>query len=104
MRVAVLSGGTSSEHEVSITSGASVARGLREAGHDVVEVTIAREGGWLAEGERVSIEPAGGLLGADVAFPVLHGPGGEDGSVQGALEVARIPYVGSAVEASAVCL
>ena len=104
MRVAVLSGGISSEHEISVNSGASVAAGLRDAGHDVVEVTIDREGGWSADGEPVSIKPGGGLLGADVAFPVLHGPGGEDGSVQGALEVASIPYVGSDVEASAVCM
>ena len=52
----------------------------------------------------MTIEPGGGLLGSDAAFPVLHGPGGEDGSVQGVLEVADIPYVGSDVEASAVCL
>jgi D-alanine-D-alanine ligase len=50
------------------------------------------------------VTPAGGLLGCEVAFPVLHGPGGEDGSVQGVLEVAGIPYVGSDVESSAVCL
>jgi D-alanine-D-alanine ligase len=104
MRVAVLSGGTSSEHEISVNSGASVAKGLREAGHEAIEIRIERDGRWLDAGEAVSIEPAGGLLGADVAFPVLHGPGGEDGSVQGALEVARIPYVGSGVEASAICM
>ena len=104
MRVAVLSGGTSSEHEISVNSGASVAKGLREAGHDVVEVRIEREGRWMADGTAVIIEPTAGLLGADVAFPVLHGPGGEDGSVQGTLEVAGIPYVGSGVEASAVCM
>jgi D-alanine-D-alanine ligase len=104
MRVAVLSGGTSSEHEISVDSGASVAKGLRDAGHDVVEVMIERKGRWMADGEPVSIEPGGGLLGADAAFPVLHGPGGEDGSVQGALEVAGVPYVGSGVEASAICM
>ena len=104
MRVAVLSGGTSSEHEISVNSGASVANGLREAGHEVVEVRIERDGRWLSDGEAVSIEPAAGLLDADAAFPVLHGPGGEDGSVQGALEVAGVPYVGSDVEASAICM
>ena len=104
MRIAVLSGGTSSEHPVSLASGASVAKGLREAGHETVEILIEREGRWVAEGEPVSVEPGGGLVGADVAFPVLHGPGGEDGSVQGLLEVAGVPYVGSDVEASAICM
>jgi D-alanine-D-alanine ligase len=105
MRVAVLRGGRSSEHDVSLRSGAAVAAGLREAGHEVAEVLIERDGRWLAEdGETVELRPAAGLLGCDVAFPVLHGPGGEDGSVQGALEVADIAYVGSGVEASALCL
>lgn len=104
MRVAVLRGGRSSEHGVSLRSGAAVAAGLREAGHDVTEVVIERDGRWLASGKAVALTPGQGLLGCDVAFPVLHGPGGEDGSVQGALEVARVPYVGSDVEASALCL
>jgi D-alanine-D-alanine ligase len=104
MRVAVIGGGISSEHEVSLRSAASVAGGLREAGHETVEVTISRDGTWSAEGEQVSFQPAGGLLGADVAFPVLHGPGGEDGSIQGLLEVLGLPYAGSGVEASAICM
>ena len=104
MKVAVLGGGTSTEHEVSLRSAASVAAGLREAGHETVEVTIDRDGRWTAEGETVSFSPAGGLLGCDVAFPVLHGPGGEDGSVQGLLEVLGVPYAGSDVEASAICM
>lgn len=104
MRVAVLRGGRSSEHDVSLRSGEAVAGGLREAGHEVVEVLIERDGRWLSDGEAVTIVPAGGLLGCEVAFPALHGPGGEDGSVQGALEVARLPYVGSDVESSALCL
>jgi D-alanine-D-alanine ligase len=105
MRVAVLRGGRSSEHDVSLRSGAAVANGLREAGHEVIEVLIERDGRWLAgDGGEVTVSPAGGLLDADVVFPVLHGPGGEDGSVQGLLEVADVPYVGSDVEASALCL
>lgn len=106
MKVAVIRGGRSSEHEVSLRSGASVASGLREAGHEVVEVLIERDGRWLAELDRsvVSLTAADGLLGCDAAFPVLHGPGGEDGSVQGLLEVLDVPYVGSDVEASALCL
>jgi D-alanine-D-alanine ligase len=104
MRVAVIGGGISSEHEVSLRSAASVAAGLREAGHETVEVTIARDGRWSAEEEPVGFEAGGGLLGCDVAFPVLHGPGGEDGSVQGLLEVLAVPYAGSDVEASAICM
>ena len=105
MRVAVLRGGRSSEHDVSLRSGAAVAAGLREAGHEVVEVLIERQGRWLAEGgEEVSVRPAGGFLGCDAVFPALHGPGGEDGSIQGLLEVADVPYVGSDVESSALCL
>jgi D-alanine-D-alanine ligase len=104
MRVAVLGGGISSEHEVSLRSAASVAAGLREAGHETVEVTIGRDGRWSAQGEAVHFSPGDGLLEADVAFPVLHGPGGEDGSVQGLLEVLDIPYAGSDVESSAICM
>ncbi|MFN8160375.1 MAG: D-alanine--D-alanine ligase family protein [Solirubrobacterales bacterium] len=104
MRVAVLSGGRSSEHDVSLRSGASVAAGLREAGHEVIEVLISRRGEWRAAGEPVSLSPAGGLLGADVAFPVLHGPFGEDGSVQGLLECLDVPYVGCDVLSSALCM
>ena len=104
MRVAVLMGGRSSEHDVSLRSGAAVARGLREAGHEAVEVTIGREGGWSAAGGPVELTPGAGLLGADAAFPALHGPFGEDGSVQGLLEWLDLPYVGSDVLASAICM
>jgi D-alanine-D-alanine ligase len=104
MRVAVIGGGTSSEHEVSLRSAASVAAGLRDAGHDTIEVTIARDGRWSAGDEPVSLVPSEGLLGCDAAFPVLHGPGGEDGSVQGLLECLDVPYAGSDVEASAICI
>jgi len=104
MRIAVLRGGRSSEHEVSLRSGAAVAAGLREAGHETVEILIERDGRWSVDGDAVTLTPGGGLLDCDAAFPVLHGPGGEDGSVQGVLEVLDVPYVGSDVEASALCL
>jgi len=104
MRVAVLAGGRSSEREVSLRSGEAVARGLDEAGHGVVQVTIDRDGAWSCEGAPVELIPGAGLLGADVAFPALHGPFGEDGSVQGLLEWLDLPYVGSDVLASAVCM
>ncbi|HZA57890.1 MAG TPA: D-alanine--D-alanine ligase family protein [Solirubrobacterales bacterium] len=104
MKVAVIRGGRSSEHEISLESGASVSAGLREAGHETVEIVIERDGRWLAGGAEIELIPAGGLMGCAAAFPVLHGPGGEDGSVQGVLEVLDLPYVGSDVEASALCL
>jgi D-alanine-D-alanine ligase len=104
MRVAVLSGGRSSEHEVSLRSGAAVARGLRAAGHEAVEVTVARDGAWRAPGGAVELVPGGGLLGVDAVFPALHGAFGEDGSIQGLLEWLDVPYVGSDVLASAICM
>ncbi len=104
MRVAVLSGGRSSEHDVSLRSGEAVARGLEQAGHEAIRVTIARGGAWSCERAPVELSAAGGLLGADVAFPALHGPFGEDGSVQGLLEWLDLPYVGSDVLSSAVCM
>ncbi len=104
MRVAVLAGGRSSEHDVSLRSGAAVARGLREAGHEAVEVTIGRDGAWRAPGGPVALTPGGGLLGVDAVFPALHGAFGEDGSVQGLLEQLDVPYVGSDVLASAICM
>jgi D-alanine-D-alanine ligase len=104
VRVAVLSGGRSSEHEVSLASGRSVGEGLERAGHEVVQVTISRDGRWSSGGEEVELRAAGGLLGADVAFPVLHGPFGEDGTVQGLLECLDLPYVGAGVLASSLCM
>ena len=100
----MLCGGRSSEHDISLAGGASVASGLRSAGHDVVEVVLARDGTWLCDGDELDLRAGRGLLGADVVFPLLHGPFGEDGSVQGLLEMLDVPYVGSGVLASAVCL
>src|SRR5215210_8038773 len=104
MRVAVLSGGRSSEHDISLASGASVRDGLQSGGHEVVAVEIARDGTWHCAGERLSVVPGRGLLGAEVVFPVLHGPFGEDGTVQGLLECLDVAYVGAGVLASAVCM
>jgi D-alanine-D-alanine ligase len=104
MRVAVLSGGRSSEHDVSLRSGASVASGLTDAGHQVTEVLISRQGAWSAGGEAIELVPGEGLLDAEVVFPVLHGPFGEDGSVQGLLECLDVPYVGCDVLSSALCM
>jgi D-alanine-D-alanine ligase len=106
LTVAVLGGGRSSEHDVSLSSAASVAAGLETAGHAVRVVTIDRSGLWWAAGgtEPLAVVPGRGLLGVDVVFPVLHGPFGEDGTVQGLLEVLDVPYVGAGVLASAVCM
>jgi D-alanine-D-alanine ligase len=104
LTVAVLAGGRSSEHDVSLSSGAAVRDGLSRAGHDVVSVEIGRDGVWRRDGQTLHVTPGEGLLGVDVAFPVLHGPFGEDGTVQGLLESLDVAYVGAGVTASAVCL
>jgi D-alanine-D-alanine ligase len=104
MRVAVLSGGRSSEHEVSVASGASVAEGLEAAGHEVIPILIEHDGRWTREGSELELRAAGGLLDADVAFPVLHGPFGEDGTVQGLLECLDVPYAGPGVLAASIAI
>lgn len=104
MRVAVIAGGRSAEHDVSLRSAAAVSAALRERGHAVLWVEIDRDGNWSYDGETVTVTPGKGLLGAEVVFPVLHGPYGEDGIVQGLLECLAVPYVGSDVLASAVCI
>jgi D-alanine-D-alanine ligase len=104
MTVAVLAGGRSSEHDVSLSSAAGVRDGLLACGHNVLWVEIERDGAWSHEGELLTLTPAAGLLGVDVVFPALHGPFGEDGTVQGLLEVLDVPYVGAGVSASAVCM
>ena len=136
LRLLLLFGGQSAEHDVSRVSAVAVARALDPDRYDVVPVAITREGRWLLAdraraaletgkfpsafevdgppvrlAERrtglgasvVRLESGGNPLGAvDVAFPLLHGPYGEDGTVQGLLELAGLPYVGSGVVGSAV--
>jgi D-alanine-D-alanine ligase len=104
MRVAVLGGGRSSEHEVSLASAASVREALAGAGHDVLEIEVTRDGRWRCDGRELALTAGGGLAGADVVFPALHGPYGEDGRVQGLLDCLDVPYVGSGVAASALCI
>jgi len=123
LKVAVLFGGRSGEHEVSLVSGASVAGALSER-HDVIPVLIDRQGRWLLQstlapegGEPVFLVPAPEERGAlrrlsdssvvarpDAYFPVLHGTFGEDGTVQGLLDLAAVPYAGSGVAASAAAM
>ena len=104
VRVAVLGGGRSSEHEVSLASAASVRAGLEQAGHVPIAIEIGRDGVWRRDGATVAVEPGRGLDGVDVVFPVLHGPFGEDGTVQGLLECLDVPYVGAGVLSSALCM
>lgn len=102
--VAVIKGGRSSEHAISLLSGEAVAAALAEAGFGVEVIEIGLDGRWLKDGEEMRLDPGAGLPGIDVAFPVLHGPFGEDGATQGVLETVGVPYVGSDVLGSAVCM
>ena len=134
VRVAVLFGGQSSEHDVSLRSAETVMGALDPDRYEVVPVGITREGHWLTGGDpfaaltatspsacpgrwldkragpqRVrrpaeSVVPALFTGGIDVVFPVLHGPMGEDGTVQGLLELTGVPYVGAGVLGSALSM
>jgi len=113
LKVAILAGGRSSEHEISLASARSVLESLDPAEYDVVTVAIGRDGRWelgsgdgsVAETLPVPAANAPAALGAvDVVLPILHGPFGEDGTVQGLLELAGVPYVGAGVAASALCM
>ena len=128
LRVGVLFGGRSGEHEVSLTSAASVIRELDPEKYEAVPIGISKDGRWLVgggaqkmlpevlkTGRRVVLpadpnaaalvpldEARAGALRVDVVFPMLHGTFGEDGTVQGLLDLAGLPYVGAGVLASAV--
>ncbi len=104
LTVALLAGGRSSEHDVSLASAAAVREGLERAGHEVRWVEIERDGVWRHREERLTLVPGEGLLDADVVFPALHGPFGEDGTVQGLLETLDVAYVGAGVASSALCM
>jgi D-alanine-D-alanine ligase len=121
IRVAVLYGGRSSEHDISVLSGRSVIEALDPDRYDVVPVQIERGGAWQLEAARpLALEPGAdsrslvtraesspALPGAgpiDVVLPVLHGPFGEDGTVQGLLEMLGLPYVGAGVLGSALTM
>jgi D-alanine-D-alanine ligase len=104
LRVVVLGGGRSSEREVSLASAASVCDGLRAGGHEVRMVEVGADGVWREDGRELLLAPGRGIADCDVVFPVLHGPFGEDGTVQGLLEIVDVPYVGAGVLASALCM
>ena len=110
-RIAVILGGRSSENPISIASAASVVEALEAGGDEVLAIEIDREGRWQLGSGRPELparlpgkEVATTLGDVDVVFPVLHGPFGEDGTVQGLLELAGVPYVGAGVLASALCM
>jgi D-alanine-D-alanine ligase len=114
VRVAVLMGGRSSEHEISLASARSVLEALDPERYDPVTVEIGRDGRWelgtgqdrtIAETLPVPAAKVPATLGeVDVVIPVLHGPFGEDGTVQGLLELAGVPYVGAGVLGSALAM
>ena len=113
LRVAILAGGRSSEHDISLASARSVLESLDPERYEVVTVAIGRDGRWelgsgdgsVAETLPVPAANAPATLGSvDVVLPILHGPFGEDGTVQGLLELAGLPYVGAGVAASALCM
>jgi D-alanine-D-alanine ligase len=121
-RVAVIAGGRSSEHAISIASARSVLEALDPARYETTTIEIGRDGRWelaagngheLASGDEPGIESlpvlarsaSAEVLGRiDVVLPILHGPFGEDGTVQGLLELAGVPYVGAGVAASSLCM
>jgi len=124
LRVALIAGGRSSEHEISLASARSVLEALDPARYEVTTVAIGRDGRWELEGAAggelaagtgdarvpqtlpvvADSSPARALAEVDVALPILHGPFGEDGTVQGLLELAGVPYVGAGVLGSALCM
>ena len=119
LRVGVIYGGRSGEHEVSVVSAASIFRHLDRSRYEPVPIRIDKDGRWLlGVSEPVALsadeveapaptalqaaEPTAAVTGSiDIVFPMLHGPYGEDGTVQGLLELANVPYVGSGVLGSA---
>ncbi|HHY92299.1 MAG TPA: D-alanine--D-alanine ligase [Firmicutes bacterium] len=113
LKVGVVFGGRSGEHEVSLMSSASVMKYIPAEKYEVVPLGITKSGGWLTEGnpwealkkgtnEHGGPPPTDLLSTLDVVFPVLHGPYGEDGTIQGLFEMCGVPYVGAGVLASAV--
>lgn len=123
MRIALVFGGRNCEHEVSLRSAESVRETLQQSGHDVVDIGISQSGRWLlnpsfpqvlSNREAELVDNSLTLLPetksqlalgeVDVVFPIVHGPTGEDGSIQGLLEVANVPYVGCGVLGSALAM
>jgi len=118
IKLGVIFGGTSTEHDVSIVSGTSVISNLNKEKYDIYPIYIDKNGTWhefIDNNKKYSVgEPIEGinkieniyeyLKNIDVVFPVLHGLGGEDGSIQGMLEILKIPYVGTKILGSSICM
>ena len=120
--IGVIFGGRSAEHKVSVVSARTVASALDEAGYGVVPMGVAQDGCWVdaelgrraLDGELDVIPPVGESVRAslrhflraevEAVFPIVHGTWGEDGTLQGLLEMADLPYVGTGVASSAVCM
>src|ERR1700736_4759780 len=101
LRVAVVYGGRTGEHEVSVRSAKAIMAGMNPSKYQISEYFIDKEGKWSP---RPILPEPGAQPEIDVVFPVLHGTFGEDGTVQGLLELADLPYVGAGVLASAVSM
>ena len=123
IKIAVIFGGTNTEHEVSLVSARAILDNLDKSKYDIIPIKITKQNTWISPKElRASYQPIlsesivpahkslqtiAGVVESkaiDVIFPVLHGPYGEDGTIQGMLELMRLPYVGCGVAASAVCM
>ncbi len=105
IRVAVIGGGQNCEHEVSLSSAASVASTLLTGPYEVVPLTITRDGTWLDEGRPVGLAAAvARLQTCHVVLPIVHGPRGEDGTLAALCELAGVKYVGSGVRAGAIAM
>ena len=103
IKIAVIYGGMSTEHDVSVVSAKNVIDNLNIGKYEIHKIEISKTGEWLSNGKRIKniVEE---LQKVDVVFPVLHGLYGEDGTIQGMLELLKIPYVGCKVLASSVCM
>jgi D-alanine-D-alanine ligase len=104
-RIAVIGGGQSCEHEVSLASAASVGAALEARGHKVLGLTIGRDGTWVHGQDPVSLGIAVHIIqSCDAVLPAVHGPRGEDGTLAALCELAGVPYVGSGVGAGALAM
>jgi D-alanine-D-alanine ligase len=101
LRIAVLQGGRSGEHEISLRSAKSITEAMDTSRYEVIPYTIGKEGKWSP---RPILPEPDGNPGIDVVFPALHGTFGEDGTVQGLLELADLPYVGAGVLSSSLSM
>ncbi|MCL1900628.1 MAG: D-alanine--D-alanine ligase [Promicromonosporaceae bacterium] len=103
IRVAVIGGGANGEREVSLESAAAAAAALNPARYDVVRLTCEPDGGWLLDGRPATFAAAvAALASCGVALPLIHGAGGEDGTLAALCDLAGVPYVGCGVTASAI--